>query len=192
MSNEAPPNPYSPPPEGGAAPQERLAFGIGATYWGLMFATLAISGAMVLGPWYLHRVDERRLGFLPMVFQRPPMGLGLLGCMAVGLRVRFLESVICIAWSERSYIRRHKLMRGQQLAFFGRSLAIGLLTTGTTLTAFVSCCVPIGFFTISYSPAGLHGNTQSPVVVAILVAVVAGASMIYLLLPRADLTEELR
>ena len=190
MSNEAPPNPYSPPPEGGAAPQERLAFGIGATYWGLMFATFAISGAMALGPWYLI-VDERRLGFLPMVFQRPPMGLGLLGCMAVGFGaifgIGYLYRVV-----RRSYIRRHKLMRGQQLAFFGRSLVIGLLTTGTTLTAFVSCCVPIGFFTISYSPAGLHGNTQSPVVVAILVAVVAGASMIYLLLPRADLTEELR
>ena len=191
MSNESPqPNPYSPPPEGGAAPQERLAFGIGATYWGLMFAALAISGAMVLGPWYFI-VDERRLGFLPMVFQRPPMGIGLLGCMAVGFGaifgIGYLYRVV-----RRSYIRRHKLMRGQQLAFFGRSLAIGLLTTGTTLTAFVSCCVPIGFFTISYSPAGLHGNTQSPVVVAILVAVVAGASMIYLLLPRADLTEELR
>lgn len=189
MSNESPqPNPYSPPQVGGAAHPERLAFGIGATYWGLMFATLAICGAMVLGPWYFN-VDERRRDFLPTVLQTPPMGLGLLGCMAVGFGaifgIGYLFRVV-----RRSYIRRHELMRRQQLAFFGRSLTIGLLTTITTLTAFVSCCVPIGFFTLSYSPAGLYGDMQGPVVVAILVAVVAGSILIYWMLPKADLTEE--
>ncbi len=188
--SEDPPvtNPYMPPMVSGEVADERLRYHIGRVYWSLMLAALVICSLMIFVPWYLV-VLPRRGRFLAALFDTPPMPAGFFGCIAVGLGAVY---GLCYLHrlARRRFDRRHRHIRAHQILFFVQSVAVGALVGLTSWTAFVSCCVPIGAMSLSYSAGGgMQGDLTFAVTLGIIVAIAAGVILVRLMLPKSDREE---